>query len=248
MVSSLRVHGKFDVGVSANDTVMMGDKEVSLKDIPIVRFKLGSYGQNEVSYIRDLMSKLKYSSAVIEVNDDSNIIEVETLKSMSDIAGILYYVVIDDEKYKSEQFAISQKLSEVMKLSNFEKVVLLDRTETMDMIGADALIKRVAKALKIPVDKVGMCESPMCLSAGGCCLSAIDARDIASKYNFNTDVALHSANHQDMEMCSCVRHFNVISDIAAPVKKVSTRKSNGEGKKSTSSKPKNKVYSYRNLI
>lgn len=247
MISSLRVHGKFDIGVSANDTVMMGDKEVSLKDIPIVRFKLSSYGQDEVNYIRLIMHKLKYSSAIIEVNDDSNISEIEVLQSMSDIAGLMYYVVIDDEKYKREQFEASTKLSGVMKLSNFEKVVLLDRTETMDMIGADALIKRVAKVLKIPVDKVGMCESPMCLSAGVCCLSAIDARDIASKYNFNTDVALHSANHQDMEMCSCVRHFNVTSDVEAPIKKISTRKSSGESKKSNS-KPKNKVYSYRNLI
>lgn len=245
MISSLRITGKYNIGVSANDTIMMGDNEVSLKDIPIVRFKLGSYGAEEVEYIRSTLSKFRYSSGIIEVNDDARLFEMEYVSSLKDIAGILYYVSVTDEIYRSNMFNASDKLLRAIKEDNFEKVILVDNTTCLDIIGADALIKRVAKALGIGTDRIGMCESPMCLAAGVCCISAVDARDIASKYNFNTEVAIHSANHQSMDTCSCVRHFTVKGDIEAPIKLVTkkSRSSSSNGKtKST------KVYSYRSLI
>lgn len=229
MVTNLRYFGMYHVGVSATENIAIADsvsgKEtvVSIKDIPFLRFRLGEYGEEQVGFIKRTMEEFKYSTAIVEVNDNGVDGDIENLRELSGTAAMFYYVDLSEEEYKSiisgGTLNVSNKLAMALKEPNFERLILVDKTSTLDMIWLNTMIKSVAKQLGIKESGIGMCESPMCLSADRCCLNAVQAREIAAKYNFNTDVALSSANHQSMSQCSCIRHYDVVCDILAPVKK-----------------------------
>lgn len=252
MITNLKLHGMYNIGINSSNQINVNGTVVSKKEIPFVRYAFPYYGEAEVNYIKETMEKFNLSTHLVEIHTEETInfmnlpesvatpVDKKTealssINALKDLVGkvaLYIYVSLDDTDSANKKLDDSKIdiLRTALMLTSFDRIMLIDRTSCIGMATAKEIIKNTAKDLGVG-DIIGLCSSPLCMGADDskmACLSAVQARALAAKYNASTDIALPSANHQDMSTCSCIRHFVVATDIAAPE----------DTKKKTASKPK----------
>lgn len=240
MVTSIKVKGKYNIGINSSNQINVDGTNVALKEIPFVRYDFESYGIDEVNYIKAMMQKFSLSTHLVQIKVNENIeqslINLGTIASK--FAKYLYINVtqsvldaghIDNETLRLTINAITT--------NTIDRIMLIDNTDNMDMLNAKKLIAETAKTIGVATDMIGICSSPLCMTGELACLSALKARELATKYSDNDEVALPSANHQCMNCCGCIRFFEVTEDIAAPAE-TKKAKSSGSAKSASSNKEK----------
>ena len=231
MIVNLMMKGTHTVNINENRIIKVGDKMINVdKDVPIMRYRFEQYTDKEISYIKNMMDKLTRVTHLAEIPLNENTITV--VKELPRMAKFVYSEITSDEADKGEISADKKNLLMQLKevIEDVDRIVFKDKTRTMDTVTYSSIVSNIAKNMGIHADKFGICESPLSFGEN-CCLTAVKAREIMSKYSEISDVALPSANHQNMNCCGCVRFIVIDSDTEMVEAKV--KKEHKEHKEST---------------
>lgn len=247
MISSIRVSGMYNIKSNENGKIKIGDTLLHTeKDIPFVRYKLSKYEDTEIEYIKGMQVKFPKSTHLVEIQlDDLAEGYIANVRNNLQVAVYLYIDMDIPDEVIDGSFAnrLIERLR-VLKTYGIDRYMLKDSSESLDYMAINKVITQVSKTLKIKVDDIGICGSPMSFQ-GMQCLSAVKARELMSIYNESADVPLPSANHECMNCCGCIRYLEVNSDTEAPLDrakgKTSGSKKNESGDKENKPKqPKKK--------
>lgn len=241
MVTSIVLKGQYALNVNAQNKVKLGDNIVSIeKDIPFVRYRFNAYDDTAFNYIKNTMEKMKYSTHLAEINLDANTVTtLEWFKNnVTNIARFLYIDVTDENVASA---SISAELVNLLVAAipyNVDRVMLRDKSTSLDLVAAKKIIETLSKQTGIKKDNFGICSSP--LSFGElCCLTAVRARELMTIYSAIADVALPTANHQCMNCCGCIRYYTVEADTEmVAVSTTKEKKPKADGDDSGESKPR----------
>lgn len=241
MISSIVLTGKHNIGINQNGKIKVDDKLFDVNsDIPFVRYRFESYGNEEYEYIKSMMQKFKVSTHLVEIQLSENSKDtVEYLiNNIGNIAKYVYITVTDNEVNNglSEE---TLKILETLKGSQVDRYMLKDKSTMLDTVAAKHIIKKCCTILGVKDNTFGVCSSPLSFGDWSC-LTAVKARELMSIYSTTADVALPSANHQCMNCCGCIRHMIIDSDLEAPLdtKQKGTKKSEDKSENKKASKSK----------
>lgn len=246
MISSIMLTGKHCIGVNTSGKIQVGDNILSVtKEIPFVRYKFESYDDNAIEYIEQTMNKFKNSTHLVEIrlSEESTSVLEKLESKFSNIAKFIYFDITDEEVSNKQISEDKLNLLDKVYKYRIDRYALVDKTRSLDSMTVTAFKKALNQRFGIRAENIGICSSP--LSQGeNACLTAVKARELMSIYSTTADVALPSANHQDMNTCGCIRYMVINSDIEAPAdtkseKKVKEPKESKEPKTPKSIKSKN---------
>lgn len=219
MISSIVVSGEYNIGVNANGKFQMGDIEMSVKDVPFVRYRFHEATEATVDYILGMMKKFNYSAHLLEcrgIPEEMIAYIQEKIPSLI----IYYYMEVSDDVVESTEFPETEldMLLEATSTVSIQRIMLDDRSNTLDAISLGRLKALISNVTGFQKEDIGVCGSP--LSFGdNCCLTAVKARELASIYCKNNDFPLPTAKHQSMNCCGCIRYYVYNSDCEAPMVK-----------------------------
>lgn len=218
MISSIVVTGKYNIGMNASKKIKISDNLFSVeKDIPFIRYRLDTYDDSTIEYIKKMMQQFNVSTHLAEFKLDANILSAITLVN-NNIQNIAKYVYIDVTEEEVQAKALApEKLALLAQVSTLgiDRFMFKDKSTSLDTITVREFMKVLRASYNISESNIGVCSSP--LSFGDlACLTAVKARELMSLYSTVADVALPSANHQCMNCCGCIRYVVVSEDIAAP--------------------------------
>ncbi|MEM4385954.1 MAG: hypothetical protein QXD03_05345 [Candidatus Anstonellales archaeon] len=213
MISSLIVLGKYNIELN-NNKVCVGNVKIGITEISAVRYRLGKYGEDEVRYIKSLKSKFIHSLHIIEQNlSDETSSEYRFIKdNINDIAMYLYIDILDEHVMNKDISDILEKLNKVRGI-RYDRVMLLDKSTTLDVVNSDLFKYMISKEIGISVDDIGICSSPLSFINGNACLTAIKARELSALYTDSNKIPVSSSNHECMNSCGCIRYIAIDNDI-----------------------------------
>ena len=236
MISSIVITGRHNIGISSGKKIKVNDTLLSVeKGIPFVRYRFDNYTEQDFEYIKQMMNKFSYSTHLVEIKLSEATKDI--LEYLDDnIPNVAKYVYIDITDTEVQNKALPSTVNDLLDLTGdytVDRYVLKDKSSTLDVISAKAIIKSCCNLLNLTDDMFGVCSSP--LSFGDwACLTAVRARELMSSYSTVADVALPTANHQCMNCCGCIRYFVIDSDLEAPAE----AKAGGTAKKEKSQSTK----------
>ena len=251
MISSIVLTGCYDIGVNASGNIKLDGHIFSPeKDIPFIRYRFENWGEEQYNYVKAMQQKFKNVTHLAEVILDVNSYNVVSkLKEIDNLAVYVYMTITDDVVANSAFDEASVSNLGSLNGLGVDRVCLKDKSTTLDTVAATKIINQLSKVIrmgaKTGADDFAICGSP--LSFDGCaCLTAVKARELMSKYNASSDVALPSANHQCMNNCGCIRYIVVSDNVPAPAdahvkkEKADTNKVAKEPKVKDEKEPKEK--------
>lgn len=242
MVTSLVLKGTYKIGLNAARKIKLNTgtadepKDVLVaidKDVPFIRYRYDNYGDAEITYIKSMMETFKNSVHLIEINLDANTLNViNLLKSaeLYDKVAKYIYINIDDSNVSVKNIS-DENISylEQIKENKFDRIMIRDKSTTLDSVAANTIIKNMAKIIdsKDIQHDFGICSSPLSFGESAC-LTAVKARELMSMYNIPSDMSIPSANHQCMNCCGCIRYYEINADMEAPADSSSNTRSKKE--------------------
>lgn len=252
MISSILVTGPYKIGQNANKKIKVNDTILSVeKEIPFVRYRFSTYSDSDFEYIKSMTEQFPVSTHLVELTLDENTVgNVRKARKAGSLAVFVYADVTEDEVQGGSLSATTlenvAKLKELSKDETIDRFMLKDKSKNLDRVTIHRFIKQLKDASGFKDPTFGVCGSPYSFD-DMCCLTAVRARELMAKYSSVPDVALPSANHQNMNTCGCIRYITVNNDLAAPLdaktgkKKVKVEGAEGEATvETTESKPKAK--------
>lgn len=250
MITSIVVTGCYNIGMNSNKKIKINDNVLSVeKDIPFIRYRMESYEEKEFEYIKKMMAQFNLSTHLIEIklNDNTKNVLEYLSTNIPNIAKYIYTDISDEDVERGTLSDTAKQLLDNIVDYEIDRYMLKDKSKSLDTVSAKKIIKDLCKEFSLEEDMFGICSSPLSFGEFAC-LTAVKARELMSIYSPIADVALPSANHQNMNCCGCIRYLVVSSDTEAPAdaknKTKSTSKDNTseneEKKEKTPAKPKPK--------
>lgn len=251
MISSILVTGAHKIGQNTNKKIKVNDTILSVeKEIPFVRYRFGAYTESDLEYIKSMLTQFPLSTHLVELElDEETPIMVEKIRRIGNIAVFVYADVTEDEVQRGTLAEITLANAINLRTLDIDRFMLRDKSRNLDRVTIRKLIKLLKEVTGKPETTFGICGSPYSFD-DLCCLTAVRARELMAKYSSAMDVALPSANHQNMNSCGCIRYFTITEDLPAPLdakagkKKVKVEGTNGNGEVTVDSeeaKPKVKA-------
>ena len=237
MISSIVVTGCYNIGVNGAGKIKVDDNTVLSvnKEIPFVRYRFNEYNDEQINYIKSMKEKFSKSIHLAEVQLQSGVDTVaviEKIKAIGDIAVFVYVNITDDVVANACFDNTVVDGLKALKGIDVDRICMKDMSRSLDTIAAMKLTNQLAGVMGLKADSFALCSSPLSFD-GRACLTAVRARELMSKYNASSDMALPCANHQCMNNCGCIRYMVINNDLEAPAEVVK-----GGSKKSATSKPK----------
>lgn len=227
MIVSLRMRDRHKIGVNSSGKLEIDGNKLSIKDIPFLRFRFNSYGDEEIQYIKEMAKKFSCSTMLAEVELDENTLEnVKRLRE--EIVDIAVFVYTDIYGVEAEQEELEdtklELLTDLADEVDIDRICLRDRTDSLDYVELKKLVENTASETFIDEEDFAICESPLSFGEMAC-LTAVKARELMANYSKIDDVPLPSANHQK-GCCGCIQFLNIEKDYEAPAesKKAATKK------------------------
>jgi len=215
MITNLMITGEHKITADKNGKLSIGENNVSVKEIPFVRYRLNEYSENTMDYIVKCKELFRYSCHILEldVSDDAiKIVQMLEESDMEDVIIFMYIGVTDEELYKGIGNDVLNKANEILAIRQCERILVKDNTTEMHMVEFNKLREQLVTALNISDDTIGICGSPLSIY-DNCCLSAVRARELMALYGESDECALPSSKHESMNTCGCIRHLVIDSDI-----------------------------------
>lgn len=223
MITSIVLTGTYSIGVDQFGKFFANNIKVSVKDVPFVRYRFENYTDKELSYIREMKEKFKYSSHMAEIMlSNKTPSEIDALDDIPNVIRYIYVTVTDVEVtagFSVEQIEMLKSLGDRF----YDRLMIKDKSTTLDVVASFKLKKALSDITGMSVDEIGVCSSPLSFNQGNACIDALRAKQLSAEYAESDEVALPSANHECMNCCGCIRYCVLSADVAAP-----------EGKKSNS--------------
>ena len=196
------------------------------------------------------MQKFPKSTHLVEMQYSDSIPNTVNMivSNFDNIAKFIYVEVTDAEvsvgSIGADKLAVLSQIPQ----SSYDRLMIKDKSTTLSLVTLRPIMKEIVSTLNIKENKVGVCSSP--LSFGDlACLTAVNARDLMSRYSKVSDVALPSANHQCMNCCGCIRYIVVDCDIDSVAdSKTSNKKSTSKEKSDATPKQPKQSKSSRVFI
>lgn len=233
MITSIKVKGMYNIGVNESNNIDINGTNVSLKDIPFVRYEFDKYDTDEVNYIKESMNKFIHSTHLLQFKVGESLLTDlnNTIELHNNVAKYVYADIIEENVGTSQLNADTIiAIQQAYTVCRFDRFMLVDKTASLDMANAKKIIKHLSTVLGVNESKIGICSSPLCMSDNLACLTAVTARELAAIYATSKEIVSPSANHQDMNCCGCMRFFVVDKDIEAPAGKVKKVKEKAKDK------------------
>lgn len=221
VIISLVLTGRHSIGIDTNGWFKVGTKKVNIKEVPFVRYRFESFCEDEVDYIRQMMSTFKFSTHLAEVNIKDGFDEqVRKLNDTFENLAIFLYMPVYDNHVESCEMteADIELLEKIDEDIIYDRIILKDLSNSLHSVSANKLKNSIAEVTGFSASEMGICNSPLSIG-NDACLTALRARTLASMYDNAEDCALPSANHESMNCCGCIKYFKVEADIKAPVDK-----------------------------
>lgn len=245
MITTLKIKKAVNVSVSSSGkfTIAGMESTFSIKDIPAIRYNFDTYGTEEFNTIENCYKTFTHSLHLVEVNlMKHNISDIyEKLTAMNIKFAYLVHIDITDAHEETHSFSdIELNLLKGLSLVPVDRLMLTDKSTSLDRLGYNDLRMIASKESGIKLDKIGICSSPL-TQHDDCCLSAVVERELAARYA-SIDAVLPSANHQnDNDCCKCLRYIVVSTDIMASGK-TQTKSEKTKPKASVEKAPKKKKF------
>lgn len=228
MITSLMLKEKFDIEVDSNGNFYyreeLGAKGTKLKisDIPFVRYRFKTFNDEELAYIDKMKSIFINSIHLVEIKLNDRITEeFNRVRDRFDNVAIYVYMEINNENVGIEEFNENQ-LNQLNKLKavtdTLDRFILKDKSDTLYTVAANKLKSTASKLLNIEENMIGICSSPVSFVDNNKCLSALQARELASLYAENDTFALPTSNHECMNCGGCIRYKIVNNNLELPKK------------------------------
>ena len=235
MISSLVVTGTYNIGRNSSNKICVEDNIMSIdKDIPFVRYRFSEYNDNSFEYIKKSIEIFNRSTHLAEVNLDNNTVAIINKLRENNMAVFVFVDITDADIANGAFNPYVVGAAEALKTSgvHVDRFMIRDKTTSLDTVTAEKFIKQLMNMTGMQKKDFGICSSP--LSFGNyACLTAVKARELMSQYSTPADVALPSANHQNMNTCGCIRYFVINNDLMAPsdgkAKRAAKKSSDGDG-------------------
>ena len=247
MVTSIVLTDCYSIGINGSRKFKVNDNVLSVdKDIPFVRYRFNQYTDKEFNYIKETMQKFVNSTHLVEINLDENAEEVVKYieENIPNMAKFIYMSLTDEMVMSGAVDDAHKDLLEPLVELDIDRIMLRDKSTKLDTVAAKRIITDLGVEFDLDDEMIGICSSPLCFGEWAC-LTAVKARELMSKYNNTSDVALPSANHQSMNTCGCIRYMVINQDLEAPsdgkVKKEKVDKEPSEKKEKAPAKPKGLV-------
>lgn len=242
MIASILLNKKYSIVPTKTGKFKVNETEMNIKDVPFVRYRFEQYTESEIEYIKKMKQVFEYSVHLVEIPLNQQIINnIEMVDTIEKVAKYVYIPVLEEtilNGFNIETLGLLEYLKNYMMQTgkSIDRLMLRDMTKSLYLVIAETLRKDVAKASGMKISDIGFCSSP--LSFGGqACLTAIKARELASKYTDRDDLPLPTANHECMNKCGCIRYLVVTDNIIMEDKKSAPKISKAA---SSSAKPKSK--------
>ena len=237
MISSILVTGPYKIGQNANKKIKVNDTILSIeKEIPFVRYRFEKYEDSDIAYIGATKEQFAASTHLVEINLDENTPElVNKVRALGKLAVFIYTYVTEEEVQSGRLSDTTLANAAKLKGVKIDRFMMKDMSRNLDTMTIRKFIKQLKEAVGLGEKFFGVCGSPYSFD-DLCCLTAVRARELMAEYSTISDVALPSANHQNMNTCGCIRYITVNSDLDAPLdaktgkKKVKAEGADGEAK------------------
>lgn len=244
MVTSIVLTDCYSIGINGSKKFKVNDNVLSVeKDIPFVRYRFNQYTDREFEYIKNMIQKFSNSTHLAEIKLDERTVEIVKYieENISNMAKFIYIDITDDAVLNGTVGDEIKDLLEPVVEFDIDRVMLRDKSTKLDTVAAKRIITDLGTEFDLDDEMIGICSSPLCFGEWAC-LTAVKARELMSKYNNLSDVALPSANHQSMNTCGCIRYMIISENLEAPsdgkIKKEKTAKTPSEKKEKAPAKPK----------
>ena len=245
MIASLVLTGKYNVGISESGKVKIDGNTLSLKDIPFIRYRFDHYGEEEIKFINENMTKFVGPVHLAEVTICDNVIDI--LEKMNTKLAKFVYIPLDDEIVATSKLPdnVTSVLEEFDDDTPCDRIMIKDNTSMMYPLLANRykLLIEDATGCTFESKDIGVCGSTLSFRSddtpGQACLTAVWARRIMAAYADNDDIVVPTASHECMNCCGCIQYLVVNEDIPAPS---SAKKKSAEtkAKSNNSGEPKPK--------
>lgn len=217
MVANLLFNKKLNVSLANGATVnVAGQKLDAYKDIPFVRYQLNTIDEDAVKWIASVKKEFNKSVHLVEIPFSIDTIQQIEMILLEDSKIAIYVQFPVNDSMCDNLESLLTGAADYLKVlfTKIDGFILLDRTTILDMNTFRNFMDvcRKVTGLKLKDDFFGLCGSPYSCSPYAC-LTAVKARALQAKYCSNGEVALPTSNHQDTNVCSCIRHFVVEEDL-----------------------------------
>lgn len=238
MIISIALSDKHKIGLDNHDRFLVDDTKVSIKEVPFVRYKFKQYGDAEIAYIKQMKNIFKHSAHMVEIelSGDTSYVLHKIEENIDNIIRFIY-VPINDSHVTDGLDEQTEELLEAIEDCDYDRIMIKDESQTLYSLAASRLKKQIADATDFSVKEIGICNSPLSFH-GDACLTAVKARELSAEYAENDEVALPSANHENMNTCGCIRYHLFTSDVQAPISKKTATKTTENKAKPRETSPK----------
>lgn len=246
MVASIVLTGKYTIGINGNNKIKVKDKLLATSDIPFIRYRFDSYGEDELEFIKANKKRFTEPVHLAEVIlGDNTKTELDALDNIEQLAKFLYVPISDADVatgLSDETVARLENITECY----YDRIMLKDNTSMLYPLAAEKLKLDIKNITGFRPGDMGICGSPLSFrngdEVGQACLTAVWARKIMADYSDNDAIVVPSASHENMSCCGCIQYFVVDTDLPAPLsskEKSAAKKEkveNGDSKDSKESK------------
>lgn len=219
MITNLKFIRPVNIYLDKYGKFTYNDVEISYKMIPVVIYEfdsddyIESLDDEHEKFIEMCIGKFINSIHVINVIT-SSIYSIKCIENINKKFGdklIVFSIVEVRDDDVCEMTFTSDVVEALSKLSGVSKVQIRDCSSTLHMESYLELRKFVSNLAHIDSKKIGVCNSYI-TDYENCCLSAAYIRELQSFSN-NDKMPLVTKNHQNNDMCHCVRYIKVETDI-----------------------------------
>ena len=214
MVHSIKFKGTYEVELGVRNKLRLGNESISLKDVAIVRYRLDSYKDKEISFIRETMNKFNLSTHLAElILNDNTAEELKRLQDTFDNLACFIYVPIEDTDIQGGSLS-EQKALNLISIEDmyFDRIILLDKSTTLHTESANRLKAEISSLTGCTESDIGICGSPLS-AEDNCCLTALRARELMSNYGAVEGITIPSSNLQGTGCCGCIGHLDITESI-----------------------------------
>ena len=144
MITNIKLFGMYNIGVNDSNNIDVRGTAVSIKDIPFVRYKFDNYGVDEINYIKKSMEKFATSTHMLEftLNDTIETSLESAQEILSKVAKYIYIEITQEDVNANtmNQFVLT-RLAEICRLCAFDRIMMVDKTDNLDMVTLRRFIK-----------------------------------------------------------------------------------------------------------
>lgn len=220
MITNLLITGEHKIKLGKSQKLAFGDSKVSVKEIPLVRFRPSEITENTVDYFYELKEKFKYSCHILELEVSEYALNVlKVLADKEDFNIVFLFVPVTDKELEvGIQEDVLDLVNKCIDTYDIERLIIKDNTSMMHSIQYNELKSQITNATGGGESKhwIGICGSPMSFGDEAC-LTAVIAREIMANYGENDEYALPSSKHESMNECGCIRHMVIERDVTSVV-------------------------------